>query len=158
MAIHDYTSKQVARFWSKVAKTESSEDCWIRDAPCDRDGYGYFWHKTKSKRAHRVTWEMTHGEIPADMCVCHTCDNRQCVNPAHLFLGTNEENTQDKMRKGREARGETQGNHKLTEADVTAIRERYAQGNITQKELAVEFSTHWTNISNIVRRKSWRKI
>lgn len=74
------------------------------------------------KRAHRKAYEMTYGAIPEGMQVCHKCDTRPCVNPEHLFLGTNQDNVDDRNRKGRQARGERHSSSRLTEAMVLEIR------------------------------------
>ena len=88
------------RFWDKVDKTG---ECWIWTAYTKTDGYGQFKFDGKMRGAHRMAWLLTNGEIPDGMLVCHTCDNPSCVNPNHLFLGTNQDNADDKMNKGRHA-------------------------------------------------------
>lgn len=85
------------RFWSKVDKTS---DCWIWLGLKDKDGYG----KWSQGRAHRVSYELAFGLISSDDHVCHECDNPSCVNPDHLWIGTNQDNTTDRNEKKRQAR------------------------------------------------------
>ena len=95
---HDY----VFTFWSKVNRQEG---CWIWNGSLTKKGYGQFHSKMiKESRAHRVAWLIVHGSIPDDLHVCHTCDVRACVNPDHLFLGTNQDNVNDKVIKNRQYR------------------------------------------------------
>lgn len=89
-----------ARFWSKVRK---GDGCWEWQAKRFDNGYGSFAvSRNKNQGAHRVAWELTNGPIPAGMSVLHHCDNRPCVRPDHLFLGTQLDNMRDMLAKGRQ--------------------------------------------------------
>ena len=85
------------RFWDKVEKTDG---CWNWKAN-KANGYGHFSLYGKKIKAHRYSWIMKYGEIPAGMLICHHCDNKACVNPDHLFIGTQSDNLKDCVRKGR---------------------------------------------------------
>lgn len=87
-----------SRFWSKVQKTD---DCWLWRATRFPKGYGQIKIKGRRRLAHRVAWELTNGPIPDGLQVCHHCDNPPCVRPDHLFLGTQSDNIQDAVSKGR---------------------------------------------------------
>lgn len=89
------------RFWSKVEKTDT---CWIWTA-AKINGYGVFWHSGKNMKAHRLSYEAAFSPIPIGLYVLHHCDVPSCVNPAHLFLGTQRDNIQDMDSKGRGRRG-----------------------------------------------------
>lgn len=154
-----YKSIEV-RFWKYVKKTDS---CWLwigakRD---QKRGYGTIVDNTgKNFRAHRVSWEMHNGQIPDGLFVLHKCDNPSCVNPDHLFLGTQTDNMQDMLRKnrGNQQKGEGNGRSKLTEKDVLLIRKQYASGGITQKKIGEFFGVSNVVISNVVGKKSWAHI
>lgn len=135
-----------------------SYDC-IDAGTCNR-GIGYACGGRKDGKiqlAHRAAWMKYFGPIPAGMNVCHHCDNRRCVNIAHLFLGTQRDNMRDASNKGRLRginAGEKHGMHKLTSQDVTDIIKMEG----TQKEIAALFGIDQSQVSNIKRRKYWRNI
>lgn len=88
------------RFWAKVDK---STDCWEWMGNIKEDsGYGSIKNGNTMDYAHRVSWTLHFGTIPKGLCVLHKCDNRRCVNPNHLFLGTYKDNVQDMIKKGRQ--------------------------------------------------------
>lgn len=149
------------RFWARVAK---SPGCWLWtgemwEASRDASGIGYGRLKVegKSVRAHRLSYEIHRGPIPAGMMVCHRCDVRNCVNPEHLFLGTSADNVSDMVVKGRGIRGERQHLSKLTADAVTEIRRLRATG-LTYSELGAIFSIRPENASFIARRITWKHV
>lgn len=161
-----YRPTILERFWSKVNRAGDSA-CWLWIGGCTGDGYGAF--AAVNRRlipAHRFAYEQCVGPIPEGLFVCHHCDNPPCVNPKHLFAGTNRDNVLDAMRKGRwpkqdgnpyAVRGEQQGLSKLTNAQVLEIRRLAAQG-ISQYVIKDIFGVTQANVSAIVRRETWKHI
>lgn len=139
------------RFWSKVIKYKEEGACWIWIGGIRHRQYGGFkWHR-KTIAAHRVAYILSYGPIPRGSLVCHHCDNERCVRPGHLFLGTAKENTHDAMRKGRLLTG----NAKFTYAQAQEIRKRYAEGNVTSRQLGKEYGTDHSVILDIVQHKTY---
>lgn len=101
---------------------------------------------------------MANGPVPLGAIVCHHCDNRRCVRPAHLFLGTHKDNSVDAVTKGRTARGEKATRAILTEAQVLLIRESYIKGVVTMPMLADRFGVSKWTINSVLRRDSWRHV
>lgn len=142
------------RFWDKVDK-RGPDDCWEWQGSMTR-GYGMIRVGKGTQRAHRVSWEMANGPIPEGMNVLHHCDNPSCVNPAHLFLGTQADNVHDMQAKERKAdlHGKRNGRARLTEQDVYKIREMIKQG-ISQRVIAKEYGVTFQEIGNINTGVSW---
>ena len=152
------------RFWPKVDK-RGPDQCWPWLAGNNGIGYGRISRgrrdaSPRSVLAHRVMWEITYGPIPESLCVCHHCDNPDCVNPAHLFLGTHAENLRDMARKGRSkpsgVKGEKHPRAKLTAVQVREIRVLASERSY--RSLAKEFRVNFSTIGDIVTRRSWASI
>ena len=114
-------------------------------------GYGFIKKNYKTMTAHRVSWEIHHGEIPSGMFVCHKCDNKGCVNPDHLFIGTAKDNTQDAISKGRAAIGDRHPMAKLSYGLVADI----ANSELPVKFLAEIHNVHISTIYKAKCGKSW---
>lgn len=147
------------RFMKYVQKSDSPDECWEWIGANNGNGYGKFSIDNKMFFAHRVSYMLFVGHIPDGMLVCHSCDNEKCVNPSHLWLGTNRDNTNDKMKKNRQShhtgvKGENHWSHKLTEQNIYQIREMIEQG-YTHQIIADFFRIDKTTISCIKRGKSW---
>jgi len=144
------------RFWAKVDK---SGECWEWTAATAM-GYGVINLEGAVTYAHRLSWEMHYGPIPDGLQILHHCDNRRCVRPDHLFLGTLNDNMADMVAKGRhaDARGEANARSKLTRRDVLAIRQEYAQGQITQSSLAERYGVAISTIGHLLTGRSWRHV
>ncbi len=142
------------KFYSYFIEGKEDE-CWIWFGPSDDGRYGRFMYYRKKYPAHIISYAIYNKLKEINLLVLHRCDNGFCVNPKHLFLGTNKDNTQDMLSKSREARGIDHGLHKLVEEEVIEIRQLYKTGLFTQRELAKDFNVSQLQISNIVTRKHW---
>jgi predicted XRE-type DNA-binding protein len=130
--------------------------CWEWTATRNHSGYGQIRTRSKPRHAHRVSWEIYRGPIGDGLHVLHRCDNRRCVNPDHLFLGTHVENMRDMNSKGRGAIHERHGSAKLTEAVVAEIRS--LKGAMLQREIAAQFGISKSQVGNILRGEQWNGI
>lgn len=150
------TSDVVERFWSKVQK---GDGCWLWTAK-KVGGYGAIHVRVGNKNtmqyAHRIMWQMLFGEIPDGMCVLHTCDNPQCVNPIHLRLGTHQENMADRNQKRRQKRGGNDSKSRLTDGDALDIK-RLAN-HLSQKEIALKYKISDRTVSSIVTGRTWKHL
>lgn len=164
----------------------SERGCWLWNGNKNKAGYGLFYFRGKQVLAHRFSFALGH-EIPAGLCVLHSCDTPACVNENHLFLGTRPQNSLDMVRKRRAATGDRNGTHthpervargdrsgarkhpenfqgeknahaKLTAEKVIELRKRYADGGITLKDLAKQYGISRLTAGDAVRRVTWKHI
>ena len=141
------------RFWPKVQKG-GPDVCWLWQGAKTTQGYGNLNINFMSKLAHRISWFLHTGDIPPpEVSVCHHCDNPSCVNPRHLWLGTNADNVADRDKKGRgwDRSGSRNHNAKLTEDDVRAIRKDTRIARI----IAPEYGVSARLVNDIKSRKGW---
>ncbi len=146
--------KQIKRLWSKVKKTDS---CWVWTAGFFPSGYGSISINDRTYKVSRVVYELAHGKFDKKLYVLHRCDNKKCVNPKHLFLGTHRDNMKDMVKKGRQSRGED-GRNKLTIREVLKIRETFKKAGVTKQYLANRFNVSRKLIANIINRIAWKHI
>ena len=153
------------KFWEKVL-VDDDDKCWEWQAGRNKKGYGNFYisvghSKDKHCLAHRMAYKLRYGDFDENLLVCHRCDNPSCVNPSHLFLGTNQDNMNDSSKKGRKKGincGEKHPNSKLTEGDVRRIREVYKPRIYSLRKLASEYGVDNSTIGYIIKRKLWDHI
>lgn len=148
------------RFWSKVNRS-SAGGCWEWKGRLSLSGYGQFaGYKDGNKAtlaAHRVSYELSYGLIPEGFHVCHKCDNRKCVNPQHLFLGTPKDNQEDMTSKERGRIGTRNGRAVLSDEDIPKIRQLLKEGH-SQMSIASQFGVNQHTISCIKRRVRWAHV
>jgi hypothetical protein len=142
------------RFEAKCTP-EPNSGCWLWTGGYDGEGYGLFWVIEKMIKAHRVSWRLHNGGIPDDLFVLHKCDVKCCVNPAHLFLGTQKDNIEDSIRKGRFHYGERTGASKLTATQVSDIKLQLLFGH-KEKDIAKKYNVAQQSINAIKNGKNWR--
>lgn len=178
-----YTPEEIDKFWSRVDRSGGPDACWPWTGGRYSTGYGRMSMGRKKTGAHRLAWAIANGPIPDGLVICHTCDNPPCCNPAHLWAGTNQDNTADRVAKGRSAHGEKawaknpvrgddhwtrreperacrgalNGKALITEDDVRAIRARHAAGERLQA-IADDYRLTKQAIWLIVKRKNWAHV
>lgn len=150
------------RFYEKISIPDDIDKCWEWIGAINKSGYGNMNINGKTTSSHRISWQINFGEIPKGLYVCHHCDNRKCVNPSHLFLGTNDDNMKDMKMKGRGKGkyqfGETNSMSKLTSKEVIEIRELYASGKYTLLKIANKYNISFQHVSDLIHRKRWAHI
>lgn len=142
----------------EMYKVDVKSGCWLWQASCTPDGYGRIGGTPIANTAHRVAYTLYFGIIPKGLLVCHTCDTPSCVNPKHLFLGTHQDNSDDKVAKGRHLKGEAIPTSKLTTKDVSEIKDLVANGVYTQNTLGQLYNVNRTTISHIKTEKYWKHV
>lgn len=145
------------RFWSKVVKT-SPEGCWLWSANMNNKGYGLFrpGGTVPKQLAHRVSYEAAFGKIPNGGIILHSCDNRICVNPAHLRVGTFKENTADMYSRDRGISGEKHPNCRIRVEDVLEMRSRAKTE--PHSLIAADFSISRRHASDVIAGRRWGHI
>lgn len=135
---------------------EPMSGCWLWSGGCGGNGYGYFSSGGKSIRAHRAVYELLVGIIGKGLCLCHKCDNRLCVNPEHMFVGTHSDNMRDMAQKKRAKppKGESASWSKLTEKQVREIR-HWASMGVTHQILSEDYGVDRSHISRMCSGKNW---
>lgn len=143
------------RFWSNVQK---GEGCWEWQRGLDRHGYGRTSYQAKDVLAHRLAWLLTHGPVPEGLYVCHHCDNRRCVRPDHLFLGTQKDNLDDARDKGRPLSslkaGSLHHKTKVTEAVASEIKAARTSGE-TAKSIARRLGLGYRTVTRVLHDEHW---
>lgn len=149
--------------------------CWQWTGPTNWGGYGIIYHERRTQVAHRVMWKIIHGPIPPGIQVLHRCDNPACINPSHLWLGSNRDNVSDRHAKGRDGaafgdangsrrfpelrrRGIHHDNAKLTDEQVREIRRRFQNGNVTKASLARRFKVCNSLVGMVIAKQIWRHV
>lgn len=145
-----------AGFWTHA---DRGPGCWTWTGRRHEAGYGIVEKAGVSSpyRAHRLSWELTYGPIPKGLFVCHRCDNRLCVRPDHLFLGTHAQNMADMRAKGRDARGVRTGNATLDPERVQAMRRLQAVG-LSYSRVAQLFGVSVMTAHSAITRRTWKHV
>lgn len=151
------------RFWSKAILTANPDKCWEWTGYVNKSGsnrsmeYGRFMYKRKQWMAHRLAYFLFYNVHPEEKKCCHTCDNTKCVNPHHLFLGTDADNIADRQSKGRQAQGESNGMAKLTEVQVKEIKQKFREGKMPT-EISRGYGIGESTARQIYVGNTWRHI
>ena len=154
--MHSLSQKLIDLFWSKVNRI-GPEECWEWTGAKYPSGYGAFGWAYKlgfEQRAHRFSWELHFECIPQGFVVRHKCNNRSCVNPNHLCLGTTQDNTKDRELFGNPAKGSRIGNSKLNPEIVTSI----FNDPRTHPMIALQYGVHSSMVAKIKQGKSWKHL
>ena len=147
------------RFWKKVDKPDGEDGCWLWKGDLMYNQYGRVTVDGKAYLVHRLAYQLYYNEeIPNDRMILHSCNNRSCMNPAHLRLGTHAENMQDMVDANRQAKGEDNGNSKLTLDEIVEIKELLASGKYFHREIAAMYGISRPAVTDINKGKTWKRI
>lgn len=150
LSLHNFRDLKT-NFWNKVNVSNVPDACWEWVAHRNEDGYGTF----QSGLAHRTAYLIEFGSIPDGLYVLHTCDNPGCVNPKHLFLGTQQDNMDDMIAKGRQCKDNVAG--VFTWSEVRDIRKQYSSENISIRQIADHYGVSYNAIWSIVTNRTWKE-
>ena len=143
------------KLMSRIIQDDSS-GCWVWQRGMSR-GYGTITVGGKTCYAHRIIYVLTYGDhIPDGWGVHHVCDNPACINPDHLIIGTDQENVEDKLSRGRQSYGEIHGPSKLTQEQAEDIRKIFWEDGVKQSDIARVYGVHQSQVSRIVHGRSWK--
>lgn len=155
----------VTRLWKRVNKFGPNHPelgrCWVWVGPPSVKGYGFIWVNRKQMYVHRYSWLIHYGSIGNNkLRVLHKCDNRLCVNPLHLFLGTDDDNSKDMVNKGRQCRGENTKQSKLTEELVVYARKKYIKfcTKYGAKALSKRLGVNQQTMIDAIRGVNWKHV
>lgn len=138
-----------------IGWTVTESGCWEWNGSLDSHGYGQLAvNRGRPWKAYRIAYEAWVKVPEPNVDICHTCDNPRCINPAHLFEGSRQDNITDMVNKRRQANGERKTNHKLKDDQVDAIREEYSAGGVYQRDIALKYGVSQAQISNVVLGKN----
>lgn len=146
--------------WQAVDKSGGEDACWAWTRATVSEGRGYVYDRDykRPRLATRVLYKSLYGEIPDGMFICHKCDNPNCCNPKHWFLGSSKDNVQDMIAKGRKhiMKPEECFRTKLTREQVSEIRELEAKGDLTNKQIGALYGISGVQVCRISRFKRWK--
>jgi len=156
----NHSQSIINRFFSRIICPEDfKNDCWEWIGTIEKDGYGVFSVNHKQIRTHRFSWEYYYGLIPNDKLVCHKCDHTWCVNPYHLFLGSHQDNENDKVNKNRQVFGSKNGRSILTEDDVKNILNDSLKRKYTSIiEISQKYNITKQMVRYIILGENWKHI
>jgi len=155
-SIQDYGPTLIDEFEASIAKQENG--CWLWQGELLSTGYGAMKLGSSVLLAHRVSYELFNGEITDGLFVCHACDQKRCVAPPHLWLGTQKDNIADAVKKGIIPCGERSSGSKLTAKQVEEMLALYSTGEYSQEDVATMFGITRTGVSNILHGKIWKHL